>query len=365
MQLHTGLITAVIEDSASPSIHNERLVVTWENRTKTEYSKQEICNALFEGLAEDSPQRRRLLEKSKTWDLYVTNTQYRVVVTMAFMHDVNSLLGRLSKHFQNNQVVVSDVTTGIQSAMRSLDRMLIENGPQLAQFYEDFNKADDHYLGIPLDNVEDGEREFQLDKTDIVKGLMAHLNARFEGYKNHPVLKRMSVFEHRIWPLNGQALAAYGDEEVTWLFGHFPSLTVLQGVNIREALIEWRDLKADLIQTDQHRDLRYVEFWTWVSRSYLNRYPTILKLILVILIIVIDTSCCERGYSLMNRTHTAERNLLKVETVNDLMAIVNLGPDVDDLDVQDMVRRWLEASQKGRKLSSKFNKGFGLDFSDS
>ena len=85
----------------------------------------------------------------------------------------------------------------------------------------------------------------------------------------------------------------------------------------------------------------------------------------IILIIVIDTSCCERGYSLMNRTHTAERNLLKVETVNDLMAIVNLGPDVDDLDVQDMVRRWLEASQKGRKLSSKFNKGFGLDFSDS
>lgn len=28
MQLHTGLITAVIEDSASPSIHNERLVVS-------------------------------------------------------------------------------------------------------------------------------------------------------------------------------------------------------------------------------------------------------------------------------------------------------------------------------------------------
>ena len=80
--------------------------------------------------------------------MYVTNTQYRVVVTMAFMHDVNSLLGRLSKHFQNNHVVVSDVTTGIQSAMRSLDRMLIDNGPQLAQFYEDFSKADDHYLGI-------------------------------------------------------------------------------------------------------------------------------------------------------------------------------------------------------------------------
>ena len=67
---------------------------------------------------------------------------------MASMHDVTSLLGRLSTHFQNNQLVVSDVTTGIQSAMRSLDRMLIENGPQLAQFYEDFNIAYDHYLGI-------------------------------------------------------------------------------------------------------------------------------------------------------------------------------------------------------------------------
>ena len=47
------------------------------------------------------------------------------------------------------------------------------------------------------------------------------------------------------------------------------------------------------------------------------------------------------------------------------MAIVNLGPDMDDLDVPDMVRRWLEASKKGRQLSSKFSTAFGRDFSDS
>ena len=214
-----------------------------------------------------------------------------------------------------------------------------------------------------MDNVEEGEKEFKEDRKEIIYGLIVHLEARFAGYQDHPVLSRLSAFEHRVWPLLEKDLEEYGNSYVKWLFNHFRSLTVLKDIDVDEAVREWQDLKRDLITTTQHRDLKFVEFWTWVFTHYENRYPNILKLICVVLIIVMDTSCCERGFALMNRTHTEERDRLKVETVNDLLMIMNLGPDVEDLDVQDMVGRWLHASTKGRQLGSKFNNAFGLDLS--
>ena len=104
----------------------------------------------MEELGEDSPKRRKLLAKCQEWDLYITNTQYRVVKTMSFMHDINGLLGRLSKSFQNDQVVVSDITSAIKSVIVSLTRMLEVDGPQLGKFAEEFSALDSHYMGIVL-----------------------------------------------------------------------------------------------------------------------------------------------------------------------------------------------------------------------
>ena len=83
---------------------------------------------------------------------------------------------------------------------------------------------------------------------------MVHLKASINGHENHLPLKRMSVFEQHIRSTDAQEIAAFGEEEVTWHFGDFKSLTVLQGVNIWDTFIKWQDFKADLIHTNQHRD---------------------------------------------------------------------------------------------------------------
>ena len=86
----------------------------------------------------------------------------------------------------------------------------------------------------------------------------------------------------------------------------------------------------------------------------------ILILALVVLLIILDTSCCERSFALMNRIHTYLRNRLGVATLNNLMCICSLGPSIMNFDPKLILAKWLEApfmqkNGRGRSLQGKLN----------
>ena len=80
----------------------------------------------------------------------------------------------------------------------------------------------------------------------------------------------------------------------------------------------------------------------------------------VVLLIILDTSCCERSFALMNRIHTYLRNRLGVATLNNLMCICSLGPSIMNFDPKLILAKWLEApfmqkNGRGRSLQGKLN----------
>ena len=91
------------------------------------------------------------------------------------------------------------------------------------------------------------------------------------------------------------------------------------------------------------KENRFLQFWLRVLVHYDTevRYYHVLKLGLVVLLFMLDTSCCERGYALMNRVHSVDRSTLVVETVNDIMACCELGPEIADFDPKPVLEAWL------------------------
>ena len=55
---------------------------------------------------------------------------------------------------------------------------------------------------------------------------------------------------------------------------------------------------------------KYLDFWLGMIRGYSGpeRYALLLVAVLLVLLIIVDTSECERGFGLVNRLKTDERN---------------------------------------------------------
>ena len=67
--------------------------------------------------------------------------------------------------------------------------------------------------------------------------------------------------------------------------------------------------------------------------------------------IAVDTSVCERGFSLMNNLKTARRSAMGDELLRILMTICSLGEEWIDptkIPVDEIVNEWRAQSKKGR-----------------
>ena len=138
----------------------------------------------------------------------------------------------------------------------------------------------------------------------------------------------------------------------------------MNNFNLDEALRQWRSLKRETRRLPFFKSCDYVQFWEHIATHYdtggLTGYSEILILALVVLLIILDTSCCERSFALMNRIHTYLRNRLGVATLNNLMCICSLGPSIMNFDPKLILAKWLEApfmqkNGRGRSLQGKLN----------
>ena len=181
----------------------------------------------------------------------------------------------------------------------------------------------------------------------------------------HPILRAAQAFEHKLWPIHDDAaLDAFGNNDIRLLAKHFSGRDCMNNFNLDEALRQWRSLKRETRRLPFFKSCDYVQFWEHIATHYdtggLTGYSEILILALVVLLIILDTSCCERSFALMNRIHTYLRNRLGVATLKNLMCICSLGPSIMNFDPKLILAKWLEApfmqkNGRGRSLQGKLN----------
>ena len=83
--------------------------------------------------------------------------------------------------------------------------------------------------------------------------------------------------------------------------------------------------------------------------NYSERFPNLLVIIELCLVMPVQTACCERGNSCLNRVMTDFRSSLDVSTVDALMFIALNGPNHSDYNATRAVARWLNSGERLRR----------------
>ena len=272
---------------------------------------------------------RLYLESSKEWDMFLSLTQMRTLLTLHFLVDVEGTLKALSLAFQGKDLTPSVVFQAIEETYLRLELMKTEDGIALAQFKLDFDSRTDSFEGFNMENREEGEAQFAFDRNDLLVSTALYLRGRFDPLLQNPILRAMrDSFEHRLWPPPADPrFAGWGVPEIVFLAAHYHELTSMRNFDLNEALHEWSRIKRELSGAPFF-GLSYKMFWEHVSRHYdtIHGYQNIIILTRISCLMLPDSSICEVGFSAYNRTHTAERANLKTSTVRNVLLVRAHGP---------------------------------------
>ena len=113
--------------------------------------------------------------------------------------------------------------------------------------------------------------------------------------------------------------------------------------DMHECLHQWGRLKIE-ISGQPFFSLPYKKFWEHLSRHYddIHGYPLVIKLARISLMLMPDTSCCERYASQHSRLHNKSRPRLLLKTVRNALAILNYGPkSIKQFDPARIVDMWM------------------------
>jgi len=287
-------------------------------------------------------------------------TDYAYVCGLHFWADITTQGKIISKIFQRDGVLLSDVTTGVEDAEYTVGKLATVPGKWMSAFDTDYDRAKLALDGIELHSVPSGQVEYAAELADVCRAVADEMNKRFCTLLNNPVLKASIVFEHARWPSfssSRSALDSFGISQVTMLLKHYDNVLGLMGCESTKVLLEWRRLKLHIARDPNLNSMQYAAMWERLFDQYSNKdngqhFYNILLIVAVVHCFAIDTSICERGFSTMNMLKTARRNNMSPKLLRILMVICSLAgkewSDPEKIPVQDIIELWRENSKKGR-----------------
>ncbi|XP_040858206.1 zinc finger protein 862 [Ochotona curzoniae] len=255
-----------------------------------------------------------------------------------FLLDFLNIYRPLSEVCQKENVLITEVNATLSQAYVALETLREEAGPQEEEFNANFR--DDQLHGIFLQRVEMAEQRFQTDRERTILIGLQYLQQRFDTER--PLqLKNMEVFDTTAWPA-GVDLASLGNDDILALAKYF-RLSLPTAYSEDALLEEWLDLKAIA------QNLPFSMLCKNALAQH-QRFPLLSKLMAVVCCVPISTSCCARGFKVMNRIRTDERTKLSNEVLNTLMMTAVNGVAVAEYNPQPAIQHWYLTSS-GRRFN--------------
>lgn len=108
------------------------------------------------------------LQRVPEWDAYTSLTQYRFVVTIHFLLDLEFELGQLSLAFQAQGVSPTDIRNGYERTLERVRRLKREDGQALQEFFREYDEVQESFKGINLEDCDEGSAMFKQDREIIL-----------------------------------------------------------------------------------------------------------------------------------------------------------------------------------------------------
>ena len=125
----------------------------------------------------------------------------------------------------------------------------------------------------------------------------------------------------------------YGDSELDTIYKHFcvsvkPDMLKSEWMTLKHVLVKNFNTTVEVMQTLASDD------------TLSSLHPAFSKLSSVALILPVSTAYCERGFSTLKRIKTAQRNRLKTQTLDKLIRISSVGPEITKFNFDHAASTW-------------------------
>jgi hypothetical protein len=236
------------------------------------------------------------------------------------MLDVHEQLSILSRSFQSNSLVVYDVSRNINKTLKVLQKLNSKPGEQEASFWVEVKKDQeaDVLRTCQLKDGVLGRDLFKEDRKQVLNALDDHLIERFAKVLDDPVLLALSAFDHRLWANSESLLDGLYDDKIKEVYNAYARF--YEPTETLEILLEqWNEMVLEINKSVGLKSLKHHDLWARMLVQFHDEYPLALRLVVISLLIPVDTSECERIFSLMNDIKTAERSRMGTNTLKNLM----------------------------------------------
>ena len=263
----------------------------------------------------------QLLEDSR-WVLRSKLLQFRFAHFTSFMLDFYAVAAKLSCSLQGNMVNVFDMVKSVNKASAALATLKGKAAENEVAFLAECSKdldADVYKSACHLEEGEQGRELVKVDRLLMCDALSGHLETRFTKVLDTPEINAFAVFDHRKWPalVPKEPIEVFGKPEISLLFDHYSGF--FGDTSKDEVLREWLELKREILQAQGLISRKFTDLWPHMIVQFGDDYPHVLRLAAFVLLLPVDTSECERIFSLMNNIKSNDRSRLSQANLRNLM----------------------------------------------
>ena len=274
-------------------------------------------------------------------------SDFKQVLFMHFMLDALDVVSHLSLVMQKDTVTLAEVKDSIECTRLSMQALVVRPGAKLSQFLEAVGDHGNHFKGVEL-NRQDGDiAAFTRLKERVIGSMVAYVNTRFANVNTNDVIAAFDMFNTSLWPDRDDELTLYGEQELNTLVDHFKLLLERNDFDLELVDQEWQELKVCIKRN--HSQLRMLPMWQRIFAEYSERFPNILMLVEIMLVLPLATACCERGFSTLKRIKSDWRSRLETETLDNLMRISIDGPDLESYNAARALQHWWDKGERQRR----------------
>ena len=273
---------------------------------------------------------------------------YKFLLFLHLLLDIVTAISKLSLQFQGDKISISQLQDKVNTLSSTLEAFKVRPGENLTSFQERVGDGN-QYKGLDLTRSARDAESFAASRDAIIDKATAFLSDRFQGLGHDPVLRAAATLtDHHSWPLNNrQQMLTFGEDAIQVLSEHFDALLNQNHFNLQSCLNEWMEIKVH-VQRDVGLQNNSNDFWK--SKFQMRaRYPNLMLLIELCLVIPVQTACCERGNSCLNRIMYDFRSTLDITTVDALMRISLNGGPPGDYHSSLAVARWLDSGERAKR----------------
>ena len=92
--------------------------------------------------------------------------------------------------------------------------------------------------------------------------------------------------------------------------------------------------------------MKMLPMWQRIFAEYTERFPNILMLVEIMLVLPLATACCECGLSTLKQIKSDWRSRLGTETLDHLMRISIDGPDLESYNAARALQHWWDKGER-------------------